>query len=102
LALFQEVTMKRQAIQNAMDPVVKAAIDEAVKKLGIDVTDRDHARRVFRAVVGLAASRLLDLNAPPQLVASEALRAVVQEVEARANTAVAQGNPFGLPPPASA
>lgn len=94
--------MKRAVIQNQLAAPVAAAVEEVAKKLSLDLTDKDHARRVFRALVGSAAARLLDLKAPPQLVLNEALRAVVEEVEGRANTAVAQGNPFGLPPPASA
>ena len=94
--------MKRAVIQNQLAAPVAAAIEEAMKKAGVDLADQNHARRVFRALVGLAAGRLLDLKAPPQLVLNEALRAVAEEVEARANAAVAQGNPFGLPPPASA
>lgn len=94
--------MKRAVIQNLMAAPVEAAIEQAMSKAGVDLADGDHARRVFRALVGLAAGRLLDLKAPPQLVLTEALRAVAEEVEGRANAAVAQGNPFGLPPPASA
>lgn len=94
--------MKRAVIQNNLTPAVTAAVKQAAQTLGFDPKDKDHARRVFRALVGVAAQALLDEGAPPRLVAGEALRAVAEEVEVRANTAVAHGNPFGLPPPASA
>lgn len=94
--------MKRAAIQNQMSAPVEAAIQDVAKKLGLDPNDKNHARRIFRALVGIGAGRLLEQKAPPQLVLNEACRAVAEEFEARANAAVAQGNPFGLPPPASA
>ena len=94
--------MKRVVMQNAITPELAAAVEAAAKKLGLDPNDKDNARRLFRSVVAIAAARLLNDGAPPLLVANEAVRAVIDEVESRANAAVAQGNPFGLPAPASA
>lgn len=94
--------MRRAAIQNQMAAPVTAAIADVVKKLGLDPNDKNHARRIFRALVGIGAGQLLEKQAPPQLVLHEACRAVAEEFEARANAAVAQGSPFGIPPPAAA
>jgi hypothetical protein len=94
--------MKRAAIQKELTGPLLDAVDAVAKKLGLDPNNPDHHRRMFRAVVGLAATQLLNQKAPPQLVLAEACRAVAEEVEGRANMAVALGNPFGLPPPANA
>jgi len=94
--------MKRVVMQNTITPEMAAAVEAAAQKLGLDPNDKDNARRLFRSVVAIAAARLLNDGAPPLLVANEAVRAVIEEVESRANAAVACGNPFGLPAPASA
>lgn len=94
--------MKRNAIQKALTIEVNTAVDAVIAKLELDPKDHNNARRIYRALVGIAAERLLAIGAPPPLVGMEAVRAVQDTVEEKANLAQAEGNPFGLPPTANA
>ena len=94
--------MKRVTIQKHLAGPVTDVVNAAAEALGLDPNNKSHQRRLFRALVAIGAAHLLDEKAPAVLVLNEACRAVAEEVEARANIAVAHGNPFGLPPPANA
>jgi triphosphoribosyl-dephospho-CoA synthetase len=94
--------VSRTTIQNALNSAISAACAQVEKDLGLSTSDPDAQRRLFRAVVTLAARRILDVGLNPQVVMGQAFEAVMTEVKARGAQAVAQGNPFGLKPPAAA
>ena len=94
--------MKREVIQKRVAPTLNVALDAIEKALEFKPTDRNEKRRLYRAIVAIAATRLLDDGAPPALCAMEAVRAVSDEVEARMNAGLHAGQPFGPVPTGSA
>jgi len=81
---------------------VNTAIEKALAGFQLDSKNPDANRRAFRAVVTVAAQRLLNLGCPPQVVLEQAYEAIVAEVRHRGRAAVLSGHPFGLLPKASA
>jgi len=92
----------RSEIQQALLEEVNASIEKALAGFELDSKNPDANRRAFRAVVTVAAQRLLDMGCPPQVVLEQAYEAVVSEVRHRGLAALKNGQPFGLLPKASA
>lgn len=94
--------ISRYEIQKALLDEVNGSIEKALKGFELDPKNPDANRRAFRAVVTVAAQRLLDLGLPPQLIVQQAFEAVASEVQHRGQQALSNGQPFGVLPPASA
>jgi hypothetical protein len=93
----------RFEIQKAMAADVEAAIAKVETQLGLDPTDTDAQRRIFRALVTIASQRLFDLGAPPPLIATQAFEAVRAEHKYRhEKKTIDLSQPFGPPTPAKA
>lgn len=97
-----EKKVSRYQLQQALAADVTAALDKAFKGFELDPNDIDANRRVFRALVTVAASRLLNLGLPPLTVLGQAAEAIGSEVKHRAASGLLAGQPFGQLPPASA
>ena len=59
------------------------AIEKVLKDEGLDMTRPDLMRRYFRAMVHLAAKKLLDAGAPPDFLVAQTIEAIGHELEAR-------------------
>lgn len=59
------------------------AIENALKEAGLDMTRTDILRRFFRAMVHLAAKKLLDAGAPPDFLVAQTIEAIGHEMAAR-------------------
>jgi len=92
----------RYEIQKALGDDITAALDKCFKGFDLDPANPDANRRVFRALVTVAAARLLNLGCPPLLILSQAAEAIGSEVKHRAASGLLAGQPFGHLPPASA
>lgn len=89
-----DLTQTRTGIQLMLAP----AIETALKSSGLDMADPNILRRYFRALVHLGITRLLDLGAPPEFLATQMLEALGHEMESRAKqAATADGSPTQPP-----
>ena len=100
--MITEKKISRYQLQQALAADVTAALDRCFKDFELDPNDIDANRRVFRALVTVATSRLLNLGLPPLTVLGQAAEAIGTEVKHRAASGLLVGQPFGQLPPASA
>ena len=80
--------LTRTGIMLSILPAVTAAL-AAVP--GLVLTDKDALRRSFRALLTIGIRLMLDAGAPPQVIASEAMTAIGNELKERADKAKEQG-----------
>jgi len=88
--------LTRTGIMLAIAPAVTAALAAVPDLL---LTDKDALRRAFRALLTIGIRLMLDAGAPPQVIASEAMTAIGNELKERADKQKEDG---ATQPPAAA